>query len=360
MLGIADQIANDYLQRVKIKDQYIAAACPFHKGGQERKPSFWIHREEGFWGCFTCQESGPSLRDLLRKLEVGSSRVEAELVEAEKDAAKYKSVREAQRRKKARSSFKGEFILPDPLLGVFDFAPIDLLDMGFSEEILISHDIGFDKRNNRMTFPIRDIYGNLVGISGRSTIPGEDPKYLVYNGRRVIDGREVMGELGEWYPQYSNAGVKDHVWRAQFFYDELYKENDGQLILVEGFKAALHMVQNGWLNTGAIMGTKMTQSQERIIRKLGATVFIFTDNNEPGQRAAHYWSQCLANSSFPVYRVYYPDYCEEDAQPDDLSESELEEVLSSSKRVGGNYVKSRMARKSTRRHKKKLNGWRRP
>ena len=49
MLGVADDIAKEYLNRVRVKDRYISAACPFHKDGQERHPSFWIDRETGAW-----------------------------------------------------------------------------------------------------------------------------------------------------------------------------------------------------------------------------------------------------------------------------------------------------------------------
>jgi DNA primase len=323
---------------VRVKDRFVAAACPFHKGGQEKHPSFWIDRETGAWGCFTCQAKGGSLRDLLREMDVGTRKIEAELEEAEKEAAKAIKISEARRKKKARASFEGEHILPDALLGVFDFLPTTLVDQGFTEETLKAHDIGYDRRYDRITFPIRDIVGNLVGISGRAT--GQDmPKYKIYNGRRLIEGEWDNGELGEWYPDYSNEGVRDHWWRSHLVYPRLINDSHGQLILVEGYKASMWLDQCGWHNVMAGMGTKMTKAQERLVRRLGVPTFILTDNNPPGREAAYEWGKRLANSLTPVYVAHYPDYCDEDAQPDDLDGKELEEVLSSSERVGGNYVK---------------------
>ena len=347
MYGLADQIAVDHLQRVRVKDDFISAACPFHGGGQERHPSFWINRLTGKWGCFACQAGGSDLKFLLRELGVSNQKVEAELEEARKDAAKAIKITEAKRKKKARASFKGVNILPESLLGVFDYLPIDLVNQGFTEELLEAHDIGFDARNNRITFPIRDVFGNLVGISGRSTLPGESPKYLLYNGRKVYGGKEDLGELGEWFPGYTNDGVRDHLWRSHFVHDDLMSGRWDQLIVVEGFKAAMWMVKHGWFHTVATMGTKMTDAQERLIRRFGAAVFVFTDNNDPGREAAYYWCQRLAVSTFPVYRVHYPEEASETAQPDDLTEQELVEVLSNSERVGGHHVK-RMARKPAR------------
>jgi len=338
MLGVADDIAKNHLRLVKIKSEFISAACPFHKGGMERSPSFWINRENGSWGCFTCSVGNSDLRVLLRELGIHSSRAEAEIDEARKEAKKSFAVDQAKKKKKARASFKGTHVLPDALLGVFDFAPVSLLEAGYPEELLYEHDIGFDKRFDRITFPVRDVFGNIVGISGRTVIPGVSPKYLFYSGMREIDGRTVKGELGDWYPSYSNSDVRNHLYRGHLVYDRVYKDNSGeaQIILVEGFKAALWMVKHGWLNTVATMGTKMTHAQERIIRKMGATVFVFTDNNDPGLEAAHRICRRLADSTFPVYRCYYPEWCGEDAQPDDLSDQEIEEVLETSQRYGGN------------------------
>jgi DNA primase len=342
MIGLVDQIVEEHLDRVRIKSDYIAAACPFHKGGQERRPSFWVNRSTGAWGCFTCSASGGGIKYLLRELGHSNRKIEAEISEAEKDAERVFKVEQAKRRKKIRAGFDGEHVLPDSLLGVFDFLPVDLLEAGFTEETLAYHDIGYDRRNERITFPIRDVRGQLIGISGRSTVVGDVPKYLLYNGRKFRDGREFPGELGEWFPSYSNESVRDHLWGSHLVNEDLMSGAWDQVILVEGYKAKMWMWQLGWIHTVAMMGTKMTAKQEKLIRMWGAEVFVFTDNNGPGREAADNWCQRLGIGSFPVRRVDYPDYCSESAQPDDLNDQELKEVLQYSTRVGGKYVKKRM------------------
>lgn len=333
MIGLADEIAEANLRLVKIKEDFISAACPFHKGGAERHPSFWINRQNGSWGCFTCSEKGGNLKLLLKALGISSRRIEGQLEEALEEAKKTADLDKVRRKKRARSSFHGEYTLPESLLGVYDWLPEVMLDWGFSEKLLKQHDIGYDRERERITFPIRDLYGDLIGISGRTTT-GEPPKYKVYEGRHMKNGKEVPGELGDWYPSYSATGMKNHIWRAHFWYDKLFRD-EGQLIIVEGYKAALWLVQNGWTETGALMGAKMSKTQERIIRRLGAEVFVLMDNNGPGQEGADQICQRLGVSTFPVYRCWYPEYCDEDTQPDDLSAEELEEVLATSERVGG-------------------------
>ena len=345
MLGaVADQIALDNLKRVKIKDDFIASACPFHKGGEERRASFWINRETGAWGCFSCTKHGSGLKWLLKDMGLKSLKVQAVLEEAELDAKKTEKVRKAKARLKARKDYKGDHILPDSLLGVFDWMPLALVEQGYTPELLKEHDIGYDKRNERITFPIRDLYGNLVGISGRSTRPGEEPKYLVYNGRRNLDGKEVLGELGEWFPEYSNDGIRDHLWRLDKFYKPLFETNKGQLIIVEGYKAALWMVQHGWTYTCALMGARLSATQERIIRSLGAETFVLLDNNYAGRSGSRDICQRLAVSSFPVYQCRYLADHDENTQPDDLTEAELEEVLCSATRAGGRFYDRKIRR----------------
>jgi len=45
----------------------VACRCPFHKGGQEARPSFSVNVELGVFNCYTCHESGtiPTLLTML-------------------------------------------------------------------------------------------------------------------------------------------------------------------------------------------------------------------------------------------------------------------------------------------------------
>jgi DNA primase len=326
MHELADRIANEHLRSVRVKDEYIAAECPFHevKSGTQ----FWIHRATGAWGCFSCGARSGNLADLLKGLGVHKSRVFA-LLEQEKENRKKDEQREKIRRqRKAKAEFTGIHILPESLLGIFDWCPTRLLEEGFSEEILLQHSIGFDRARERITFPIRDIKGQLIGISGRTVVNGVLPKYKVYQGWHTDwEGKHVPGELGEWFPDYSSTDIRNHLWRGQFVYDRLYSGRDNQLIVVEGYKAALWLVQHGYDNTVAIMGARMSFAQERLIRSMGTETWVFLDNNEAGRTGTEDMCWRLGNSTFPVYRCRYPEWCDEATQPDGLDEEELQNVL---------------------------------
>jgi DNA primase len=334
---LADEVAQEYLSRVKIKTDFISAVCPFHKGGQETRPSFWVNRAGGYWGCFTCGTRGGSLKWLLKELGIRNPGLVARIEDADELYHSGKQTADkvrAQRRKDG--PLGGEHTLPESLLGVYDWLPVDLVNEGFSPTILQVHDVGYDRDRNRITFPIRDLNGDLIGISGRTTI-GVQPKYLVYSGPKLVNGERKNGELGEWYPNYSNSGVRDQLWRMDKCWQLLNCNEGGQgyLILVEGYKAALWMAQHGWGTTVALMGAYLSPGQERIVRRLGVPTYIFLDNNRAGRRGSRKICQRLGVSSFRVYEVTYPTYCDEDAQPDDLEEKEIDWALTHSQRVGG-------------------------
>jgi DNA primase len=332
--GVIDEIVEKNFRLVRARDQYMSAACPFHKDGQERHPSFWVNRATGEWGCFACHVHGDDIRDLMKKIGVrGTLRIDALLEEAKKDAKRIVAREKREAKKKARLKFRGQETLPESLLGVFNWAPAEMMSAGFTEETLRQHDIGYDRERGNITFPLRDIYGNLIGISGRQPA-GCHPKYKIYSGKSVVDGKTRDNELGEWFPEYGNVEPRDHLWRAWFFYEELFNDEYNQLVLVEGFKAALWMVQNGWFHTGALIGSSMSKQQEKIIKTMGADVWVFGDNDDAGQDMTYKVSRRLARSSFNVYACEYPEGYD-GCQPDDLAPGVIEEVLSTARRIGG-------------------------
>jgi DNA primase len=343
---LIEQYAQQNLRLVRMRGEYVGSACPFHKGGMESKPSFWIKKGDSSWGCFTCGMKGHNIKELAVQMGVTVHGIDQALKEVEHDVEKNKPVDEVRRKKKARASFEGESILPENLLGVFDWCPLSLVDSGFDKNLLREHDIGFDEPREKITFPIRDLYGNLIGISGRST-NGSEPKYKVYSGRRYDSSGRLydMGELGEMFPSYSSNNIRNHLWRMNRVFHDLYIDDGkdpGQryLVIVEGYKACLWVVQNGWYNTVAIMGSKMSAQQERIVRALGVPTWILLDNNEAGREGTDSICQRLGDSTFPVYRCEYPEGCKTEAQPDDMTAEELERMFASAKRVGASHARS--------------------
>lgn len=334
---IVDKIAMDHLEGARIKAEFVSARCPFH--GVDQHPSFWLSRTTGKWGCFTCSAGGSGLKWLLKDLGLKVRGIDQILEEAEKDRTNAGAIAKLQRKKKAKAEFTGVHILPENILGLWDMCPVALLEAGFSEQVLSAHDVGFDEQRLRITFPIRDVAGNLVGVSGRS-VDGSWPKYKVYQGYhdKVTEAGSVIrdpGELGAWFSDYSSTNIRDHLYRGHVVYPRCLDQGGDYLVVVEGYKACLWMVQQGYENTVALMGAKMSATQERLIRRMGVPTYVLLDNNAAGQSGADHICRTLGSCTFPVYRCSYLEDHDVETQPDDLNEDEVREVFEGAVRAVG-------------------------
>lgn len=303
--------------------------CPFH---DDSSPSFSIHIYSGLWLCYACGLGG-RLEKFLRL--VGKSRPEVE-----KMLAPYKEAIEAHHRshaieEKARhrtDHFKGDSILPEDLLGAYDYCPNYMTARGFDPKILQAYDVGYDQVADRVTFPIRDLYGNLVGISGRS-VTGESPRYRVYKRGYRSMGKKVVGDFGpnfdDDYPTYDIKKGR-FLWNASEAIP-LVLGSDLPLIIVEGFKACLWMIQCGFPNTVALMTSRMSRDQAAIIQRVGNDIILFLDNNEAGFEGTKRIAEELIKTNLNTRVAVYPPYAWAE-QPDDLSCKAIHSAVSGAER----------------------------
>tara|TARA_Y100000310_G_scaffold305892_1_gene346556 strand:+ start:327 stop:1433 length:1107 start_codon:yes stop_codon:yes gene_type:complete len=323
--SLVTQIADKYLGHWKPSgDTDILVNCPFHPIEFGRHThTLAISTEHGAWLCYSCGASG-GLPYLLKKLKVPGSRREM-LLEPVKHAVE----KQRERARKPRAiSYTTSTPLPEVLLGVYQHCPTDLVNAGFAPEVMYDYDVGYDHRHQRITWPVRDNEGNLAGIHGGSAYA--KPKYLAYElkhldpeVRRLVKGYEYKKSYYLWN--------MDRVW-AMAYHDHGVRVN-----LVEGFKAGLWCIQYGFPNTVAQMGSRLSFRQAEWLKRLGAEVVLFLDNDMAGWRGA-----CAAYTMLtPGCRVrfamypepYYPDDRHPDEgpvtfhQPDDLGPGEVERAL---------------------------------
>ena len=284
----------------------VAAYCPFHKEGKERSPSFYVyvgpptHRKSpGSAFCHTCNK-GWSLPSLLRDLGAGYIQTDALLKELEQDYKEPHPIR----------SLDFELpSLPEALLGAFDFTPKSLVDAGFAEETLHDFEIGFDRRRKRVTFPIRDHLGGLVGISGR-TVVNEMPRYKIYKK-----------ELQDISPGYELKKGKV-LWNLHsFFHKSLTLGLRNPVVVTEGFKAAMWVSQCGFKETVALLGVHLSKEQKFLLTSIANKVILFLDNDGAGQEGADKIAKLLSNE-IEVGIARYPEE-EEPVSPDDLAKEEI-------------------------------------
>lgn len=287
------------------------AICPFHtKDGQpERRPSFALNIYTGLWFCHSCQSRG-NLFSLLKNLGVNRVYIESVYRPLINEATKNMPPAPDPLRPKVYSTDP----IQEGLLGIFDYCPKELLDAGFAEATLQHFGIGFDMDHLRVTYPIRDLVGNLVAVSGRN-IQGAWPKYKIYT-----DEYERWG-----LPKRLNWDRGSVLWNAHDVYPRVYFQTTPDfVVVVEGFKACMWVWQAGISNVVALMGDYVTWEHRWMLERMGAPIYLFLDNNEAGQTGTAKGIDSL-KGSMVVKVVEYPDRLQQDegAQPDSCTGEEV-------------------------------------
>ncbi len=311
-------------------EENVSVSCPFHQT-KDGTP-FSINVTNGVWHCFTCKVAG-TLPQLLKALGLPKNKIDIELKDIRDDLiANRKTV---ERNKVAQWVTKDPFlaptILPETLLKPYEWCPLNLVNAGFDEKWLHWLDIGFDKSANRVMYPIRDIYGNLAGMSGGTVIPGVQPKYKVYLGKHKVwdpvagKEKEVGSDYGLWFDeQFPNYVFHNHdyIWNFDQVYPRIFFGKDKQdLIIVEGFKACIWLLQFGWSNTVALMGSSMSDRQRNLLHRLNCRIILFLDNDSAGHDGTDEIARKITYFQPGVLIARYQTA--EKCQPTDLSPEEI-------------------------------------
>lgn len=306
--------AEKYLAyRIPERGEWLRAKCPFHKLGQEQHPSFSMNLKTGRWWCFTCNTTG-SLLTFLRYMEADPKDIDAAATLI-KHTSLFKSQVPSKDEKTAtqlRKSIRKYDVLPEGTLSMFISPPHeDMLAMGFTKELLRQYSFGYDSKLERITFAHRDHLGRLIGISGRSIYCDVYPKYKWYEAYDLD------------VPSYKPTNVRTFPYNCEIAY-ALSDKGEGKFIVVEGFKGALWLIQNGFPNTIALMGTYMTAGQRLIIERMANEIVMWFDNDEAGEEAAARFSQQISRS-IRLYKVKIED--PEVNSPDDVLSDYLGQLI---------------------------------
>lgn len=288
---------------LKRKGRNYFGLCPFHN---EKSPSFSVSPDKQIFHCFGCGVGGDVI-NFVKKIEnigfLDSVRLLAEksgiqlpndISKAEEENIKLKNrvykINELAAKfyhenlYKPTSKIAQDYIkkrklnnatLKSFLMGYASNSSNELLrflkEQGFTEEeLLVSCLIGksdrgyYDKFRNRLMIPIRDERGRFIAFGGR-VLDDSKPKYInspeniVYSKGRNLFGLNVAKE-----------GVHGPLKR---------------LLIVEGYMDAISLYQRGITNVVASLGTALTDSQGRLLRRNTEQVILGYDADGAGQQA---------------------------------------------------------------------------
>lgn len=305
-LNIVDVISR-YLPLKKRGRHYITC-CPFHG---EKTPSFTVSEDMQIFKCFGCGKAGDIFTflqeyeriDFREALEESaklagitlakSSQMDFQeskkklLIEINTQVAKfYNYILSSHPLGKNALEYVTKRGITTEIIKTFNigFSPDDskyisnfILKKGYKINDLI--DTGtfgksnygsglYDRFNGRLTFPLPDYRGHIVGFSGRILPGSKNPNLAKY-----INSPET-----EIYH-------KSHM----LFGLNLAKESirqENSVIVVEGEFDMISPYQNGFKNIVALKGTAFTQDQLQLLRRYTDTLILALDSDFAGNNAA--------------------------------------------------------------------------
>lgn len=310
-----DEVIADYVQLKSAGGGQKKGLCPFH---DEKSPSFHVTPSKGFFHCFGCQASGDVIAFLMKidhlsftetierladrlgyqlTYEQGNftpnpSGNRSRLIAANALAAKFYQdqlntsplaahARELMTKRgfdKSACEIFGVGYAPDE----WDALTKYLRGQGFTVEELETAGLSkmgqrgpIDKFRNRLTWPIKDISGDVVGFGARklaSDSEDQGPKYLNTSETPVYKKSQVL---------YGLDMAKKEIAKKR------------QVVIVEGYTDVMAAHLAGITTAVATCGTAFGADHIRIIRRLlmdddafrGEIIFTF-DGDAAGQKAA--------------------------------------------------------------------------
>jgi DNA primase len=273
--------------------------CPFHG---EKTPSFNVSPDRQGFYCFGCQEGGNAITFLM-KIENLSFPEAARALAAERgieipetdSGERGLAERLYEANEIAQAAYRAALAVPgNPALAYLtkrgtDAASIERFGIGYAPDrwdtvalrlrergipaelgeragILAARTSGghYDRLRGRVTFPIRDTRGRILGFGGRALGADQEPKYLNTPESPIFHKREGF---------YGFPMALDPIRRGE------------RAIVVEGYFDLVALHRAGVEAVLATCGTALSAEHARDLRRRTKTVVLLFDGDEAGQRA---------------------------------------------------------------------------
>ena len=312
------------------------ACCPL-PGHTEKTPSFTVNEPGQFFPCFGCGKSGDGfkfIQEVVTGYFMDAVRILAERVKMPIPEIDTKSEEEAQ---KARNKKERLFALmretalfyaknlpkADDMLeylarrGVDEVAvrkfgmgasldyyslPNHLKSLGYSESEMLDAGVCqmgkkgvYDFQAQRLIVPIINSMGKVIAFGGRILEDKGFGKYKNTSETVLFNKKNTL---------FNVNNLK-----------KIRQETDlDYVIMVEGYMDVISLFMAGFTNVVASMGTSLTLSQAKLLKRYTGKVLVSYDGDGAGQKATLRSLDIFENEGFEVKVVTLPDGLD----PDDV------------------------------------------
>jgi len=273
--------------------------CPFH---DEKTPSFNVRPDRGSFFCFGCQKGGNAFTFLMEMENLTfPEAVRALGREVGIEIAETPSEERGESERLFAANAVAQARYREALKAAGNAGAAYLAERGIDAEVIYRFGLGFapdrwdtveqalraaripaadgeragllserssggyyDRLRGRVTFPIQDVHGRVIGFGGRAISPEQEPKYLntpetpVFQKRRAFYGFPAALEPIR------------HTRRA---------------VVVEGYFDLIALHRAGIGEAIATCGTALTDEHGRNLLRRTRDVVLLFDGDEAGQRA---------------------------------------------------------------------------
>jgi DNA primase len=311
-----DDVVGEYVQLKSAGGGQKKGLCPFH---DEKSPSFHVTPSKGYFHCFGCQTGGDVIAFLMKIDHLSFTETIERLADRIGYTLRYEESGSAP---SGPSVNRSRLVAANALAAAFFQEQLNtspdaahgrdlLTKRGFDKNACQTFGVGYapdswdsltkylraagytieelelaglskmgergpiDKFRNRLTWPIRDISGDVVGFGARKLASDEEdqgPKYLNTSETPIYKKSQVL---------YGLDMAKKEIAKKR------------QVVIVEGYTDVMAAHLAGITTAVATCGTAFGAEHIRIIRRLlmdddafrGEVIFTF-DGDAAGQKAA--------------------------------------------------------------------------
>lgn len=208
------------LKNMKDTPENIMVSCPYHKNGQENRPSAGIRKTDGTFHCFTCGETH-SLQEVIsycfgRYEDVvgafGWEWLLKNFLTVSIEERKPLNLDFDRHNKQPNNEIT--YISEEELDSYREYHPY-MWKRKMTPEVVEIFDIGYDAKTDCLTFPVRDINGNCLFIARRSV----KTKFFNYpsGAEKPVYGLYELTQAFTRYCDYvyGSAIVNNYPWMQQ-------------------------------------------------------------------------------------------------------------------------------------------------
>ncbi|WP_297985085.1 DNA primase [uncultured Campylobacter sp.] len=292
IVDIAD-VVGSYIPLKKSGANFVCV-CPFHN---DKHPSMSVSPSKGIYHCFSCKAGGDAIKFVMEYEKLGYVEAIEKLASIYNISLEYTSSKnELKTDKKILENLNLHYktllyknpealnylksrSITDAIIEKWELgwaaASQNTLNLLQNENIEPKEalEVGAIKQNesgyyasfiNRITFPIYNHLGRLVGFGGR-TISDNPAKYINSPQSQIFDKSKIF---------YGYDKAKSEIYRSQ------------SMVICEGYMDCIMLHAAGINNAVAVLGTALTQKHIPLIKRGDIKVTLSFDSDDAGVNAA--------------------------------------------------------------------------